>query len=74
MSNQKPAVDNVVELEGTPSRIQRAKTFVQTHKKATIAVAALTGLVVVSAITGRAKASESPVVEDAAEDQDETVA
>lgn len=40
--------------------IGRAKTFVKTHKKSTIAVGALVGLVGVAALTGR-KQDDSPV-------------
>lgn len=44
------------------SLVQRGKNFVKTHKKATIAVAALTGLVGVSAYAGRKTA---PSIDDA---------
>lgn len=39
--------------------IQKAKMFVKNHKKSTIAVGALVGLVGVAAVTGR-KVSDSP--------------
>jgi hypothetical protein len=46
------ATDNGAVVE-KPSRRQRVVSFVKSHKKATIAVAALTGLVGVSAYAGR---------------------
>lgn len=44
--------------------VQKAKTFVKTHKKSTIAVGALVGLVGLAAVTGRKETdSESPMLE-----------
>lgn len=77
-----PAVHSVPETEETASETkqsfaQKTKTFVKSHKKPTIAVVALVGLVGVSALTGRKTATvtvQSPLeieVEDSepAEDQ-----
>ncbi len=67
MSNNDKSVPNVTTLpspeeaaaaeETKPSFAQKTKTFVKTHKKPLIAAGLLTGLVGVSALTGRKTAT-----------------
>lgn len=67
--------DDLVKVK-KPSFVSKTKTFVKTHKKTTIAVAALTGLVVVSALAGRKTTTltidvQAPLVIETEETADE---
>jgi len=60
-----PTEESSEQTEATVEKqsfIQKSRTFVQNHKKSTIAVGALVGLVGVAALTGR-KTAPSPAPE-----------
>lgn len=78
MSNQTADVINLepidADAEPKQSFVQKTKTFVKTHKKATIAVVALGGLVGFSALTGRKTATvtvQSPLEFEVDDEQSE---
>ena len=80
--NESNAQEGSVEKQ---SLVKRGVNFVKTHKKATIAVSALAGLVAVSAVAGRKTApsieltnaevlEDGTIVGEVVEDTDTTVA
>lgn len=80
--NESNAQEDSVEKQ---SLVKRGVNFVKTHKKATIAVSALAGLVAVSAVAGRKTApsieltnaevlEDGTIVGEVVEDTDTTVA
>ena len=56
-----PNEEGVFEVEAPkPTRIKRAVSYIKNHKKTTIAVASVAGLVVASAALGRTRPTSSP--------------
>lgn len=59
-----PNEEGVFEVEAPkPTRIKRAVSYIKNHKKTTIAVASVAGLVVASAALGRQSAPSDPTYE-----------